>query len=165
MISEHRDGEMIAQVTHHMGFGAVRGSTTRGGTKALKALYRILKKHDGAITPDGPRGPGFKVQGGVIITAQLSGCPILPITSSAYPRWQFKSWDRFIVPKPFSCCVIRFGSPLYVPRHISSDEFEKYRLILERRLNRITEEADRLAEMWHKHRYWREMPQMDDENG
>lgn len=164
MVSEHRDGELIAQVIEQMGFGTVRGSTTRGGTRALRALCRVLGRKVGAITPDGPRGPGFKVQGGAVTVAQLSGCPILPVTSAAFPRWQFKSWDRFIVPKPFSCGVVRFGAPIYVPRRLTPNQFEEFRLLLEKRLNRITEEADELARMWFKNGYWHEVPQTECED-
>ncbi|MCX7703103.1 MAG: lysophospholipid acyltransferase family protein [Planctomycetota bacterium] len=159
MISEHRDGEIITQVTRQMGFGAVRGSTTRGGTKALKALCRALEKYDGAITPDGPRGPGYKVQPGVITAAQLSGRPIVPVTSASYPRFEFKSWDRFILPKIFSCCVVRFGTPLEVPRRLSEEEFEKFRILLEDKMNKLVKEADELAKRWYKRGVWREMAQ------
>lgn len=159
MISEHRDGEIIARVTRQMGFGAVRGSTTRGGTKALRALCRVLEKYDGAITPDGPRGPGYKLQPGIISAGQLSGCPIVPITSAAYPAFKFKSWDRFILPEIFSCCVIRFGTPFYIPRHLTEEEFERYRISLEDYLNRLVEEADELAKRWYKRGVFHEMPQ------
>lgn len=148
MISEHRDGELIAKVTGQMGFGAVRGSTTRGRIKALKGIVRAVKRFDGAITPDGPRGPRYVVQPGTISAAQLSSVPILPITSSAWPRWQFSSWDRFILPKPFSCCVVRFGKPFFVPRRLTHHQFEQFRLKLEEELNRITREADAMARHW-----------------
>ena len=148
MISEHRDGEMIARVTQQLGFGAVRGSTTRGRIQALKGMVRAVRRFDGAITPDGPRGPRAIVQPGTISAAQLSGAPILPVTSAAYPRWQFSSWDRFVMPKPFACCVVRFGNPLFVPRRLTKEEFEQWRLKLQRELNRITEEADIIAKRW-----------------
>jgi len=148
MISEHRDGELIARVTGQMGFGAVRGSTTRGQIKALKGMVRAVRRFDGAITPDGPRGPRAIVQPGTISAAQLSGVPILPLTSAAWPRWQFSSWDRFILPKPFSCCVVRFGRPFFVPRRLTQKQFENLRLQLQNELNRITQEADEMAKRW-----------------
>ncbi len=152
MISEHRDGELIAQVTRHLGFGAVRGSTTRGGRKALRAMARVLRRYNGAVTPDGPRGPRHVVQPGVIAAAQLSGRPILPVISAAHPRRLLSSWDRFMLPYPFGCAVVAFGEPLYVPRRLSEKEFEERRLELQRRLLALEREADALARAYHLRR-------------
>ena len=144
MISEHGDGEIIAQVTDQLGFGSVRGSTTRGGLRALRALGRkIFEGYDVAITPDGPKGPRHALQGGAIYAAMKTGCPLLPLTSTAWPRWTFRSWDKFIVPKPFSTVLIRIGEPLYVPPKLNEKQREEYRLRFEKQMVELVETADR----------------------
>ena len=144
MISEHGDGEMIAQVTNQLGFGSVRGSTTRGGLRAMRALARrLLDGFDVAITPDGPRGPRHVLQAGAIYIAMRTGHPLVPITSSGWPRWTFGSWDRFIVPKPFANVLIRLGRPFYVPPDLNETEREQYRRRFEKQMINLVDTADR----------------------
>ncbi len=97
---------------------------------------------DVAVTPDGPRGPGFQVQPGTIYMAQRSGMPIIPITNSARKRWILSSWDRFIIPKPFSRAVIMLGQPVYVPANCSAEGLEEIRIRLERQMRELTSKAD-----------------------
>ncbi len=144
MISEHADGEMIAQVTSQLGFGSVRGSTTRGGLRALRTLARKVKRgFDGGITPDGPRGPRHIAQPGAIYLAMKTGCPLLPVTSSGWPRWTFSSWDRFIVPKPFASVIVCLGKPLYVPAGLNEAQREDYRQRFEKEMIELVNQADR----------------------
>jgi len=143
LISQHRDGEFIARIIHRLGFVSVRGSTTRGGSKALfEMCEKATSGFDVAVTPDGPRGPGFKVHPGVIYIAQRSGMPIFPITNSAENRWILSSWDRFLIPKPFSRAVIMVGKPIYVSAQSTSEELEKKRMELENHLMELTKKAD-----------------------
>jgi lysophospholipid acyltransferase (LPLAT)-like uncharacterized protein len=143
MISEHGDGEMIAQVTDQLGFGSVRGSTTRGGLRALRALARkLMSGFDVAITPDGPRGPRHVLQAGAIYIAMRTGQPLVPITSTGWPRWTFSSWDRFIVPGPFANVLVRLGEPLHVPPDLDEEQREEYRLQFEKRMVELVEAAD-----------------------
>ncbi|MFQ5988132.1 MAG: lysophospholipid acyltransferase family protein, partial [Dehalococcoidia bacterium] len=103
MISGSTDGEIVAPVVNAMGVLPVRGSSSRGGTMAFRKVVRLLKEGwDTAITPDGPRGPRCRVQPGVIELACISGAPILPATFDARYRVVFNSWDRFVLPLPFS---------------------------------------------------------------
>jgi lysophospholipid acyltransferase (LPLAT)-like uncharacterized protein len=143
LISQHRDGELIARIIERLGFVSVRGSTTRGGTKAI---FEMAKKgvsgYDVAITPDGPRGPRFAVQLGTIYIAQRSQMPIIPITNSAKSRWTLSSWDGFLIPKPFSDAVIIIGEPIYVPLESTPQELEEKREELEKRLVDLTKKAD-----------------------
>ena len=143
LISQHRDGELIARIIQRLGFVSVRGSTTRGGTKAI---FEMAKKgasgYDVAITPDGPKGPRFQVQIGTIYIAQRSQIPIIPITNSAKSCWTLSSWDRFLIPKPFSKAVIIIGEPIYVPLESTPQELEEKREGLERRLLELTQKAD-----------------------
>ena len=144
MISEHADGEIIAQVTNQLGFGSVRGSTTRGGIRALRALGRkLLGGFDVAITPDGPRGPRHILQAGAIYIAMRTGHPLVPITSTGLPRWTFGSWDRFIIPKPFADVLVRLGEPFYVPPDLNEKQREEYRLRFEKQMIELVETADR----------------------
>lgn len=111
LISEHRDGELIARTAQWLGYGLVRGSTTRGGERALLALVRELESgREVAITPDGPRGPARTFAPGALIAAQRSGSPILPAAASADRAWRLSSWDRFIIPKPFARITVAYGT-------------------------------------------------------
>jgi len=145
MVSEHRDGEMIARTVDRLGFVPVRGSTTRGG---LRALFQMADRagagYDVAITPDGPKGPRFQVQQGVITLAQRTGMPIVPVANSASFRKTLSSWDRYIIPLPFSRVVIMLGEPIYVPRRLSGEKMQQKRTELEQALNTLTRQADEL---------------------
>ena len=143
LISQHRDGEYIARIIHRLGFVSVRGSTTRGGSKALfEMCEKTAAGFDVGVSPDGPKGPGFKVHPGIIYVAQRSGMPIVPITSSAENRWNLSSWDRFLIPKPFSRTVIMLGKPIYVAPESTPEQLEEKRRELEQRLSNLTEKAD-----------------------
>jgi lysophospholipid acyltransferase (LPLAT)-like uncharacterized protein len=110
LISEHRDGELIARTAQWLGYRLIRGSTTRGAERALLSLVRELK--DGrqvAVTPDGPRGPARTFAPGALIAAQRSGAAILPVAAAADRAWRLKSWDRFIIPKPFARVTVAYG--------------------------------------------------------
>jgi lysophospholipid acyltransferase (LPLAT)-like uncharacterized protein len=143
LISRHRDGELITRTVRHFGLGTIRGSSTRGGIAGIKGLVRALQKgYDVAIAPDGPRGPRYKVQPGVIHVAKLSGRPIFPFTFSATPRKVLHSWDRFIIPLPFSRGVFVWGEPIWVDYAEGEEGVKQKALLLERSLQEITERAD-----------------------
>ncbi|MDR0665219.1 MAG: lysophospholipid acyltransferase family protein [Helicobacteraceae bacterium] len=102
MVSDHRDGEYIARIVNFLGIGTVRGSSNKGGAKALIAALKELKNGaDVAFTPDGPQGPRHSVADGIILAAQKSGAEILPMRYEASACWRLTSWDRFVIPKPF----------------------------------------------------------------
>ncbi len=141
--SRHRDGEIIARILKNLGFGTVRGSTTHGGYEAILQMANKVKEgYDIAITPDGPKGPAFQVQPGAVVIAQKSGVPIIPITNSAQRKWILRSWDRFIIPKPFSKAVIFIGKPIYVTAELSPEDLDLKSRELEESLNLLTEKAD-----------------------
>jgi lysophospholipid acyltransferase (LPLAT)-like uncharacterized protein len=115
LISEHRDGEIVARAATSLGYGLIRGSTTRGGGRALISLVRELRAgHEIAITPDGPRGPAGKFAPGALVAAQRSDSFILPVAVSASRAWRLRSWDRFMIPKPFARVTIAYGVPTKV---------------------------------------------------
>ncbi len=112
LISEHRDGEIIARIVHAWGYRTIRGSTTRGAGRALLSMIRVLEGGaELAITPDGPRGPAFKFQPGALVAAHRAGVPIVPICMEVDRAWKFRSWDGFIIPKPFARVTIAYGEP------------------------------------------------------
>ena len=143
LISQHRDGEFIARIISRLGFVCVRGSTTRGGSKAIfEMCEKAACGYDLAVTPDGPRGPGFQVHPGTIYISQRSGLPIIPITNSAQRRWTLSSWDRFIIPKPFSRAVVMLGKPIHVPAESTAGQLEEIRISLEEQMRELTRKAD-----------------------
>jgi lysophospholipid acyltransferase (LPLAT)-like uncharacterized protein len=144
MISQHRDGEFIARAVRQFGIESVRGSTTRGGLSALRGMIRVFRSGANlAITPDGPQGPKHVVQIGVIELARQTGAPILPVTYSASRKKVFGSWDHFIVPLPFCRVAYLWGEPLLVPGDADKEGMEECRRLLQERMRKITEEADR----------------------
>lgn len=145
LISTHRDGELIARTVAHFGIETVRGSKSRGGSAALRTMAKALEAgHDVGITPDGPRGPRMRAQPGAIALASLSGAPIVPLTYSCARRRVLGSWDRFILALPFGRGVFLWGEPLSVPRDADAAARETLRRELERRMNALSAEADRL---------------------
>jgi lysophospholipid acyltransferase (LPLAT)-like uncharacterized protein len=115
MISSHRDGEIVARVAEALGYGTVRGSSTRGGARALLAAVRALQAgHDLAVTPDGPRGPRHSYAPGAIAAAQRAGAPIVVVRAHASRAWTLRSWDRFIIPKPFARLTVAYSEPTRV---------------------------------------------------
>ena len=115
MVSEHRDGEIIARIAHAIGFRTVRGSTSRGAARALLHASRELESgFDVAVTVDGPRGPAGVVTPGAPVISQRTGAPMVPTAASASRAWRLRSWDRFLVPKPFARVIVVYGEPIYI---------------------------------------------------
>lgn len=140
LISEHRDGKLISQVIHHFGQDTVVGSSSKGGSEAVRNIVRLLKKGDNiSITPDGPRGPNQVAEAGIVTIARLSGKPVLPVTFSASKNKRLKSWDRFIVAKPFGRIVFCIGAPIMIEQ---ADEAA--RIAVETSMNNLVEQADAL---------------------
>lgn len=135
--SENFDGEWIARIIRRFGYGAARGSTSRGGAKALRSLLRTIAQVPAAFTVDGPRGPRGVAQPGVVWLAKATGHPILPIHAAADRHWTMKSWDRTHIPKPWSRIVIALGPPMRVARDADESGLEAARLGLEQRLRDV----------------------------
>lgn len=115
IISEHRDGEAIRKTVEYLGIGSLAGSSTRGGAKALIGAIRSIKNGiDIAITPDGPKGPLYSVADGVVIISQKTKAKILPYSCVPSKYWKMKSWDKFIIPKPFGKIDFYIGEPIDV---------------------------------------------------
>ncbi len=143
MVSEHHDGEMIAQTVHKLGYQTVRGSSTRGGSRAFRQMLSLLKKGKTCtVLPDGPKGPRHHVKPGVIALAQRSGACIIPLTFSARKKICLTSWDRFTLFWPFSRVCLLYGKPMVIPPKIPISELEPYRLDVENALKALDREAD-----------------------
>jgi lysophospholipid acyltransferase (LPLAT)-like uncharacterized protein len=115
IISEHRDGEIIARVASALGFRLVRGSTSRGAARALlNASREIEAGHDLAVTVDGPRGPAGVVAPGALVIAQRTSAPMIPTAAATSRAWRLRSWDQFMIPKPFARITVAYGDAIRV---------------------------------------------------
>ena len=143
MTSRSKDGDISTNVLALYGVESARGSSTRGGSIALRGLLRAARDGRSMVfTPDGPRGPAGVVKDGVIFAAQASRLPIMPMAYAGKKFIQLRSWDRMIIPKPFSKGVILYGAPIVVPR---DGDAEEWRVIVEQKLNELSAEAERLV--------------------
>jgi lysophospholipid acyltransferase (LPLAT)-like uncharacterized protein len=132
LTSPSKDGEILAQLVGAFGMGAVRGSSSRRGSRALRELVRLVQSGgDVAITPDGPRGPRYGLGPGVILLAQTTGTPIVPAHASFSRCFRMKTWDGFIIPLPFSTISVTIGEKIMIPRDLSGEDFEQARKNLE----------------------------------
>jgi lysophospholipid acyltransferase (LPLAT)-like uncharacterized protein len=142
LTSASHDGEMVARAMAVFGLGAVRGSSSRRGVAALVGLKRALGGGmDICVTPDGPRGPRYHMQPGVIKLAESTGAPIIPIHVRFSSAWRLKTWDRFVIPKPFSRVEVVFAQPIRLARGLDAHAFENERARLERLMIDGTDDA------------------------
>jgi lysophospholipid acyltransferase (LPLAT)-like uncharacterized protein len=147
LISQHRDGQLIARTVGHFGIKTIEGSTSKGGATALRTMLKSLKQGECiGITPDGPRGPRMRASNGVVNVAKMAQVPVIPCAFGTRVRKHMRSWDRFCLAFPFSKGVFVWGNPIHVPKNIKGDELENYRLKVEAELTRITNECDRLSD-------------------
>ena len=143
LISASADGDYLTRLMAHWGFTSVRGSSSRGGQKALRALVQQARSGRSlAITPDGPRGPMQQLKPGVLVAAQLSGVPIIPTTATARSGWWPGRWDRFLIPRPFTTVRVRYAAPVFVLRNAEQQQLADQASELEQQLNRMTAELD-----------------------
>jgi lysophospholipid acyltransferase (LPLAT)-like uncharacterized protein len=143
LISQSRDGEFASHIVNILGWHAVRGSSSKGGSAGLQELKQLARKgyRIGHIV-DGPKGPFGVIKPGLLRIAQVSGMAIIPTVTSSQRRWTFGSWDSFHLPKPFSRVIIRFGEPIHIPPDLDEDEFEYKRLLIEQRMKGLYEDTD-----------------------
>lgn len=140
LISASRDGEIIANVVERYGFHTVRGSTSRKGSSALLQLAEFMNSHgDAFITPDGPRGPAYELQDGIVFLAQRTGVPVVPVNFEYSACWRLDNWDRFILPKPFSKVRMILGQPLQIGSTFTDQDFETERLRLQTSMMSLVE--------------------------
>ena len=140
LISASRDGAILADLVERFGYDTVRGSSSRKGASAIRQLGEVIAGgRDVVITPDGPRGPAYVLGQGIIYLAQQSGTEVVPINMEYSSSWRVKSWDRFILPKPFSKVRVIFDRPHRVAATITETEFETERLRLQEAMLALVE--------------------------
>ncbi len=153
LASKHGDGAIVGKVMENCGVNIIFGSTQKSNSSKksidisnFRKIFKILKGNNAfCVTPDGPRGPRFRVGGEVVAIAKLTSVPIIPTAYSITRFKVFKSWDRFIFPFPFSKITFLFGEPIMIPQNANEEEIEKIKLKVEDAINFVCQEADRLV--------------------
>jgi lysophospholipid acyltransferase (LPLAT)-like uncharacterized protein len=146
MVSESFDGEYIARISQRFGHGMARGSSTRGGTKALRIMKNLLKKEKFSLTLtiDGPKGPRYKVKSGAILLAKITGVPIVPILIQPKKFWTVNSWDKLQIPKPFTKAKVFVAEPIFVSKASDKNDLETKRQEVQIKLDELVE----IGEQW-----------------
>ncbi len=150
MVSRSKDGEFTARIARRLGYECVRGSSTRGGHDALRAMIDYMNqggpKRFCGTAVDGPQGPARKLKKGLLVAAKETGAVFLPMACSGTRVFTFsKAWDKTIIPKPFSKMVITFGRPFKIPHDISEEDLEELRRKTEGLLNELTDKVDEIC--------------------
>jgi lysophospholipid acyltransferase (LPLAT)-like uncharacterized protein len=146
LVSQHQDGSYLADAMQILGITPVRGSTNRGGGRAMRELIERTKELHVAITPDGPRGPRHELKSGIVFLASHSGRGIVPTAYTCRSCWKVRgSWTNMMIPRPFTTIYVRGGKPFHVPGDLNRDELEQYRLRLQAEMERLEAEAESLA--------------------
>ena len=150
LVSQHRDAEILNQMALGLGLNIVRGSTTRGGSRAIRELKRYSKTSSIVISPDGPKGPRREMAMGAIYLASLLKMPIVPVGIGVSRAWRLNTWDKFTIPKPMARVRVIFGPKYYLPPRTKKKQLEQHRLFTQSRLEHITEIAEQWAESGDK---------------
>lgn len=139
MVSASRDGQYVVDLIHHFGLRCLRGSSSRRGASVLlEAAAALRDGYNVAITPDGPRGPRYRIKTGPVALASSTGAKIIPLCINASSYWSFRSWDGFQIPKPGATLTLILGESIYIPPDLSRDELEQERQRVEAALLAIT---------------------------
>ena len=143
IVSQHRDGEIISRMVEGIGYRTIRGSSTRGGSAALREFAQAASAgHPLAITTDGPQGPARQCKPGAILAASRTGLPIVPAAAASVRSWTFNSWDRFRVPRPGSIVYLTYGDPILVPSDLGDELVAEWQV----RVTQAQEEAAAVCE-------------------
>jgi lysophospholipid acyltransferase (LPLAT)-like uncharacterized protein len=161
LISQHRDGELIAQTCQWLGIGVIRGSTSRGGSQALLEMIRGGDQAlHLAITPDGPQGPRRELQAGAVMVASQTGLAIVPVGVGFGRAWRAPSWDRFALPLPFTTLYGVIGEPITVPKELGRGEMAQWKQTVQQRLLDCTHLAEDWAERVRQQGRTASLPQL-----
>jgi lysophospholipid acyltransferase (LPLAT)-like uncharacterized protein len=140
LISASRDGALLADLVERFGYEVIRGSSSRQGASAIRQLADVIASgKDVVITPDGPRGPAYELGQGIVYLAQQSRAAVVPVNFEYASCWRLKSWDRFILPKPFSKVRVTFGQTHRVAQTSTEEEFERERVRLQEAMMQLVE--------------------------
>jgi lysophospholipid acyltransferase (LPLAT)-like uncharacterized protein len=146
LISEHSDGKIISAAVGHHGIKTIVGSTSKGGSHAIRQILRAIKQGDTVgVTPDGPRGPRFSVNQSLINLAHKAGVDLLPVSFSTSRRKVLNSWDRLVLPLPFGKGVIAYGKPIRMDQIKTEDDLINAKDLLRQKLIDVCNETDRLC--------------------
>lgn len=138
MVSQSKDGELVARALHRLGYRTVRGSSSRGGREALADLTDLVRNGWGsAIIADGPRGPARQAKVGCVLAGRNSGAPLIPWGCHAEPNITARNWDRTMIPKPFARITVAFGAPIYVPAGADRAQCESLRDLVDLRMSEL----------------------------
>jgi len=145
LVSRHRDGELISRILQRLGMSVVRGSSTRQGLSALRALMRQGQLTNLAITPDGPLGPRRVVQQGALYVASRTGMPIYPTGFAFKKYWRAGSWDRMVIPKLMTSGAGVVGTPMMIPPDLEAAAIEEHRVRVQAEMDRVQARAEAIA--------------------
>ncbi len=145
-----RDGDYSSSIMRRFGWRIIRGSTSKGAVRGLIELLRVLRQGAGvALTPDGPRGPLYHIEPGGIYLAQKTGAPLIPVAFVFDRKWVMKrSWDQFVIPKPFARCVAYFGEPLFVTGKLTGGRLEAEQERLKEAIHEVNRRGEELMRQW-----------------
>ncbi|MEZ5977505.1 MAG: lysophospholipid acyltransferase family protein [Planctomycetota bacterium] len=147
LVSHAKDGEIMHRLLRAVGYGTIRGSTSRGAPRALREMIRELREgRFVVVTPDGPRGPRHSITEGLAYMSKATGLPLLPIGLAADRAWQVSSWDAFAIPKPFARIAILYGEPIAIDRRADDAEMERFTIDVRERMLALEEEAQEAAD-------------------
>ncbi|MDH3255187.1 MAG: lysophospholipid acyltransferase family protein [Acidobacteriota bacterium] len=146
LISRSKDGELLNRLALRFGYSVVRGSTSRGGATGLRQLARVIR-HGGSVATvgDGPRGPRYVLKPGPVSLAKLTGAPILPIAYASEKAWAVNSWDRLVLPKPFSNVAVVVGQPVAVARNASDEDLSHSLIHLQKAMDATVRKAEEMV--------------------
>lgn len=143
LVSQHRDGEYLARIGRGLGYESVRGSSTRGGFRALRELVRQLRRgHSLAITPDGPQGPRETLKPGALRAARITEVPVVPVMAGSSQSWWVEGWDSFMIPRPFAEVRVAVGVPRRIARDCSVRDLQTHAKLLESQLQELKGQVD-----------------------
>ena len=149
LLSLHRDADTLETLAHRLGFGTVRGSSSRGGATAIHEMIKRARNWQLTMTPDGPRGPRRKMAPGAIFLASHLGIPIIPLGVGYDRPWRLPTWDRFAIPRPWSRARLIAGPPIFIPSNLTHLQREHFTHTVERLVNQLTT----MAEDWAREGY------------
>ncbi len=146
LISPSQDGDILARLAHLMGYSVIRGSSFKKAVPSARSLIKVLRREGRiAIIADGSRGPRCKVQSGILQIAGITETPVIPLAFSARHKLVFNSWDRFVLPLPFTRCTVNVGDPVHLTRQNDEHSLQEKQLELENGLNQLTLECESLT--------------------
>lgn len=142
LISASEDGDLLARLAILMGYTVIRGSTFKNSVSAGRKLIKALRKNERiVVVADGSRGPRHKAQPGTVELAKITGSPLIPMTYNAKNKMELNSWDRFVIPFPFTLCALNFSEPIFIDRKADQSFVRETLEVLDVSLNRITDDA------------------------